>query len=47
VFRKKQRPRGVRVSERLFIDVEANWLDVEGCGGNQSPSWSFRLTRSD
>ncbi len=37
----------VRVSERLFIDVEANWQDVEGCGGNQSASWSFRLRRSD
>jgi hypothetical protein len=36
-----------RVRARLFVDVEAHWRDLEGCGGDESASWDFRLRRVD
>jgi len=31
------------VRHRLFVDISAHWRDVDGCGGDQNASWSFRL----
>jgi hypothetical protein len=35
-----------RVPDRLFVDIEARWRDVEGCGGHESASWDLRLRRA-
>jgi hypothetical protein len=35
-----------RVPARLFVDIDAHWRDVEGCGGGESASWDFRLRRA-